>query len=271
MIIDFHTHIFPDKIAGRTIQVLKNNIVDVNGGEQPASFTDATIAGIEASMKQNQVDISVVMPIATTVTQSASINRFAAEVNQRKSLFSFGSVHPMQENLQEELERIKALGLKGIKLHPEYQGFFVDSEEGIRVLKCAAQLGLMVIYHAGKDVGMRPPVHCMPDRLYRALEAVPDARVIAAHMGGWMVWDEVEQYLLHSNIYFDTSYSIPFMKKGQFLRIVEKHGADKILFGTDSPWDDQGAAVETILQSGLGREETELILHRNAQRLLGIC
>ena len=270
MVIDFHTHIFPDKIAERTIQILKNNIVTVNGGDEPPAYTDATVAGLEASMEKNKIDLSVVMPIATTVTQSGSINRFAAEVNGRGKLYSFGSVHPMQENVEQELERIKGLGLLGIKLHPEYQGFYVDSPEGMRVLRCASELGLLVLYHAGRDIGMKPPVHCMPDRLYRAWEAVPGARIIAAHMGGWMVWGEVERYLMDTDIYFDTSFSIPFMREGQFERMVQRHGADKILFGTDSPWDDQGASVQQVMRLELSQEALDKIMYQNDQGLLEI-
>ena len=168
------------------------------------------------------------------------------------------------------MERLATLGLPGIKLHPEYQQFYVDSPEGIRVLKKAAQLGLYVMYHTGRDVGVQPPVHCMPQNLARALDAVPDAKVIGAHMGGWMVWEDVETYLCGRPIYFDTSYSLHLMSNEQFLRILEKHGVDWILFGTDSPWGDQGEGVAALENAGIGRDALEKILWKNGAHILGI-
>lgn len=271
MVIDFHTHIFPDKIAERTIKALEQNILDIQGVSSYA-YLDGTLSGLKKSMKINNIDYSVVMPIATKVTQSTTINNFAQSINGKDNIFSFGSVHPLQSNAMEELERVKELGLLGIKLHPEYQNFYIDSDESMRVLKKAEQLGLFVVLHTGKDIGIKPPVHCSPDRLRIAVEKLGKggANIIAAHMGGWREWDMVYDYLAGSEVMLDTSYSIPMMGQDLFEKIFAKHGADKILFGTDSPWQSQGESVENIKKLGLSDIDCNKILSGNAVNLLGL-
>ena len=268
-IIDFHTHIFPDKIAERTVKILEENILKMQGRPEYAVIP-ATLGALRESMKRNGVDYSVVLPIATKLTQSASINRFAAEINNTDGIFSLGSLHPMQENWEETLYDIKEKGLRGIKLHPEYQEVYIDSPEALRVLKKCAELDLLVVLHTGYDVGFPPPSHCLPDRLRRAIDAVPDVTVIAAHMGGWKAWDDVEKYLVGTSVYLDTSYSLSFMERGQILRIFENHGYDKILFATDSPWDAQGEAIKRIRSLGLDAEKEKMIFSENAKKLLKI-
>ena len=122
MVIDFHTHAFPEKIAAKTLAVLLKNVQTVEGIDHDA-FTDGTMAGIKKSMAESGVDYSLVLPIATTVAQSTSINRFAKENTGKDGIISFGSLHPIQEDWEAVLEEIKDMGLLGIKLHPEYQQF----------------------------------------------------------------------------------------------------------------------------------------------------
>ena len=269
MIIDFHTHIFPDKIAARTLQILSDNTERV-GGVREVPNTDGTLAGLKKSMKENSIDYSVVMPIATTVTQSNTINSFAAEINGRDNIFSFGSVHPMQENCADELCRIKQLGLHGIKLHPEYQGVNVDSPECAAVVEKCMELGILVMFHAGRDIGIEPPLHGEPERFRRLLDMTGADNIIAAHMGGWRLWDDVEKYLVGQKIYFDTSYSFHFMNDEQIMRIIRNHGADKILYGTDSPWDVQSRCADKIAQMPLTADEKEKILYKNGASLMGL-
>lgn len=266
MIIDFHTHIFPDKIADRVIATLENGIT--NDRFEGKAVIRGTLDALRQSMKDNGIDYSVVMPIATTVTQSESINKFAKIVNETEGLFSFGSLHPMQEDWEDVLYDIKEKGLKGIKLHPEYQQFYIDSPESLRLLRKCEELDLAVVLHAGKDHGVPPPVHCMPERLRHALEYVKGDKIIAAHMGGWDVWDEVEKHLVGTNICFDTAFVIDFIDREQFLRIIKNHGSKKILYGTDSPWEKQSRAAGYIKNLPLTDEEKDDILYKNAMKLL---
>lgn len=285
MIIDFHTHIFPDKIAEGAIKSIEKSTLEhqgilINSGlsedmpsaaEQFMAVIPATLDAIKKSMNENHIDASVVLPIATTLTQSDSINKFAAGINNKNGIYSFGSLHPFQEDWESVLYDIKEKGLRGIKLHPEYQKFYIDCPEAVRVLKKCEELDLIIMLHAGNDVGIAPPSHCMPDRLRRVLDChVSGEKIIAAHLGGWEAWDDVEKYLVETPVYFDTSYTLSCIDKEQFVRIVKNHGSDKILFGTDSPWRNQGKTAEQLSSVGLTDEELENIFYKNAQKLLKI-
>lgn len=270
MLIDFHTHIFPEKIASRTVEILLKNIERVEGANAEA-YTDATVSGLINSMNKYGVDYSVVMPIATAPRQTKTINTVAAQTNSMDRLFSFGSLHPMQEDWENIIYDIKEKGLPGIKLHPEYQQFYVNSPESIRILKLCEKLGLYVTLHAGRDVGIEPPVHCMPEMLKNVVDyEVSGKYIIAAHMGGWREWDGVEKYLVGTPILLDTAYVSKDMELNQFERIVKAHGADKILYATDSPWERPDMAQKYINSTSLTEKEKNLIFFENAKKLLKI-
>ena len=269
MIIDFHTHIFPDKIAERAIASLEASLWEVSKLDKKAA-TDGTLAGIKKSMAENGIDYSVIMPIATNPKQTPSINSFAKEISGKDGVFSFGSVHPLEEDALEVLEQLKRDGFIGIKLHPEYQSFYIDSEESLRVLKKAEELGLYLMLHTGKDAGILPPVHCMPERLKNALNYVDGGNIIAAHMGGYLVWDEVYEHLAGTSIYLDTSYSVGMMDDEMAEKIIRKHGTKKILFGSDSPWQVQGDAVKALYNLDLTDEEKQDIFSNNGAEILKI-
>lgn len=267
MLIDFHTHIFPDKIAARTIDILSGNCKRVSGRDANPRF-DATLDGLKASMKKEGVDYSVVLPIATNTHQSSSINKFARDISGKDGIFSFGSLHPMQEDWEDVIYQIKGFGLKGIKLHPEYQGFYIDSPESIRVLKKAEELGLYVTLHTGYDIGIDPPVHCSPEQLRHALEYVSGENIIAAHMGGWRDWENTYNYLAGTGILLDTAYIAQDIQPKQFIKLLKKHGSDKILFATDMPWESPSENKDFILSLGLAQTELDNIFYKNAQKIL---
>lgn len=262
MVIDFHVHCFDDEIAGKAIAALSE------AGKIPPR-TDGTLTGIRQSMKKAGIGKSVIMNIATKPRQVVKINRWAMSIAS-DDIISFGTVHPGFENWENELEIVHKAGLKGIKLHPDYQEFYVDSPEVFPIYEKASELGLVVLFHAGLDIGLQPPYHCTPRRMRNVVRAVPGARLVAAHMGGYDYWDEVERCLAGENLYFDTSYSLHKMSRGQFLRIAAKHGFDKILFGTDSPWRDQSEEVKRLLGIKLPQDAINAILGGNAARLLGL-
>ena len=246
MIIDTHTHTFPDKIATRALAGMEKSIVDNHGWDVKIKVA-GTRDALSESTKKNGVDISVVVPVATKPEQSVSINEFAAHTNEKTKetgVFSLGAIHPDNEDYKDILDDIKKKGLKGIKVHPDYQKVEFDDPRYLRIFKYADELGLVIVTHAGEDIGLPKKIHCTPDMVLNVLNKVNPKKLVLAHMGGWNLWDEVEEKLVGKNVYFDTAFSfekgIPHLEKEQFLRIVEKHGADKILFATDSPWSDQG-------------------------------
>lgn len=277
MLIDFHTHLFPDKIAERALaQLVENTRPYRSRYGETKPHTDATVNGLAASSRAAGLDVSVVMPIATSPRPSETINNFAAQVDAVPGLRSFGSVHPHSPDAMKELERAASLGLRGIKLHPEYQGFFADGPESVAVVKKAASLGLWVLFHAGEDIGMPPPVHCAPEHVARLCDAVPEARIILAHLGGYRLWEQVETMLPSLPVYLDTSFCLP-NERGEwerFCRILRGIGPERVLFGSDSPWADQAealaAAREFLDTYGFSAPEQAAILGGNAARILGI-
>lgn len=262
MVVDFHAHCFPDELAGRAIPALA-----ARARIQPA--LDGTVADLKKSMKKAGVGRSVVLSIATRPSQTESINNWCAAI-QDSEITAFGSIHPEYAEWKSELERIKDLGLKGIKLHPDYQEFFVDEERMFPIYEKAFELGQIVLFHAGLDIGLPGPYHCTPERLLKVVKAFPGGKIVAAHMGSYSYWDDVERLLVGEDIYFDTSYSLGKMDDEQAKRIIENHGYEKILFGTDSPWSGQEEEIARLKRLGLDGEIEAAILGGNAERLLGI-
>ena len=265
MVIDFHTHIFPDKIAARSIEALEN-------ASGITAATDGTLKGLLDSMEKNKVDISVILPVVTKPSQFDTVNQFAAEVNQKYKgkLISFGGIHPDSEDYKAELDRIKELGLPGIKLHPDYQRVMIDDERNMRIIEYADSLGLMIMVHAGIDIGLPDPVHCPPDRAAKVIDALEPDKLILAHLGGWKQWEEVYELLAGKHVYFDTSFTFDYIEQEMFLKILQKHGHEKVLFATDSPWSDAAKAVDVVRNMPLGQKVIEDILSGNAKKLLEI-
>ncbi|MCH5186161.1 MAG: amidohydrolase family protein, partial [Oscillospiraceae bacterium] len=257
MIIDFHTHIFPEKIADRAIAVLEEQIARVSADESYRTVSDARRDTLIESMDANGIDISVVLPVATKLSQVRSINDFALKINSDEKinsrLISFGSVHPgmSERDIDFELERIAQNGIKGIKMHPESQEMYINSKEAIHIINKAYELGLTVVLHTGRDLGFPPPVHCSPERLRCALDYFDGSNVVAAHFGGFRMWDDVLRYLSGTNIYIDTALTVREIDGGLFEEIIKRHTPDKVLYGSDSPWEKQNTAYEYMTKTNI--------------------
>ena len=281
MIIDIHTHTFPDAIAPAAISKLQSN-------SHILPFSDGTMDGLRAGMAAGGVDASVVLPVATSAKQVPHINDSAIRINQKAGetgVYSFGAMHPDFPGWEQEMERLCAAGVRGIKLHPPYQEADFDDPRYIRILKKASQLGMPVVTHAGLDVGLPGAEQATPEKILRAREQAPDTVLILAHMGGWRCWDETERLLAGTGVYLDTSFSLgkltpngngyykteqdlEMLGAEQFLRLVQVFGADHVLFGTDSPWADQATYLQSIRTLPLTDQDLQAILGGNAERLL---
>lgn len=262
MIIDFHTHMFPDKIAKATIDYLADIC-------QMAPYTDGTYAGLKNETDNSGVDLSVALPIVTNPKQFDSINCFASNY-QEGNVLSFGSIHPDSDDYKGQLSQIKEMGLKGIKLHPDYQEVHFNDIRYKRIVSYASELDLIVVVHAGMDPKSPKDIHCTPQMSAELICDVQPSKLVLAHMGGNQQWNEVEEYLVGKNVYFDTGVVLDKMDEEQFLRMVRNHGVDKILFATDSPWSGQKEFLKIINEMNLTSEEKEKILGINACKLLGI-
>ena len=268
-IIDFHTHIFPDKIAEKTIGFLMEK------GGIPA-YSNGTLSGLKNELAKGQVCLGVALPVLTKPESFDSILRFTMSVNEgyfsgEHNVLSFAGIHPDCEDIEEKMALIKASGFKGVKIHPDYQRTFIDDERYLRILNAAIDEDLIVVTHAGFDVGYPDCTHCTPLRTARALDRLKgDVKLVLAHMGGCRMHEDAYALLAGRNVYLDTSYVLDEMDRELFLKTVEKHGADKILFASDCPWKQPKALVESLYAMGLSKGDEEKILYQNAAKLLGV-
>lgn len=278
MIIDMHTHTFPEQIAEWAIDKLKR-------ASHTVPFSSGTASGLAASMKAAGVDYSVVLPVATNPLKAASMND-ASLAASGAGLIYFGAIHPDTPQAKQELRRIAQAGMKGIKLHPVYQGVDIDDARSLRILEAAGELDLVVVMHAGEDIGFPGVVRCSPEMTANALRQVGPVKLICAHMGGWRNWERVADCLVNTSAMIDTAFSlgditpleddyytpqqIHMLDETAFCALVRVFGSDRVLFGSDSPWDDQRAAVSAIRHLPLDEDEKRNILGENARRLLGL-
>ena len=277
MIIDFHAHTFPDKIAAAAVSKLEQKA-------HARSHSDGTREGLLRCMQSAGIDHAVVLPVATNPLKCASMNDTSHALDGVDGLTYFAAIHPDAPDWHEELGRAKSLGFKGVKIHPVYQDVAIDDPRFVRILARCGELGLMVVMHGGADIGFPGVEKCSPAMLRRALDRAGPVTLVAAHMGGWRNWQEVPEYLLDTGIYLDTAFSLgnispiddhyapdelPMLNEVQFCELVRLFGADRILFGTDSPWDDMQKSVDRIRHLPLTENEKTAIFSGNALRLLG--
>jgi hypothetical protein len=265
MTIDFHVHFFPDNIAERALDHLSTM-----SGVMP--YGDGTFDSLSAFMKKADVDLAVNQPVATNPEQVISINRKMIDIiKMNGGITSFGSMHPgfrLKYNPAEELSYIASKGIKGIKLHCEYQDFYPDDEKLTPVYEACSKNGLIILFHSGRDIGFTS-LHATPERLLE-VSRVRGIRLVLAHMGAYRLWDEVEKFLLGvPNVYFDTAFTME-MDSDQMKSIIMGHGSDKIIFGSDFPWENPALVREKILGLNLGKETENKIFAMNACKLLNI-
>lgn len=279
MIIDFHTHTFPERIACAAIDKLQR-------ASRCRAFSDGTAQGLRASMRRAGIDLCVSLPVATNPVKAASMNDLSLRETEKDGLLYFGAIHPDTPDAAGELARIARAGLRGVKLHPVYQDVRIDDPRMIRLLEKAGELGLIVLMHAGEDIGFPGVVRCSPEMTAQTLRQAGPVKLICAHMGGWRNWEEVIDFLGGTTVFLDTAFSLgdlsplePGDHAGEdrhmlsaqaFCRIVRAFGSKRILFGTDSPWSDQAASLAAIRALPLTQEEKDDILGNNARALLGL-
>ena len=277
--IDFHTHTFPERIAAMAIAKLQQ-------ASHSQAFTDGTAEGLQASMARAGIELTMVLPVATNPVKVGKMNDVSIAMNaQGGSLHYFGCMHPDAEDWHAELARIAAAGLKGIKLHPVYQGVDIDDPRNLRILQRAGELGLTVVIHAGDDIGFPGEVRCSPRMIRNALQQAGPVRMICAHMGGWRNWQEVAEHLLDTSALLDTAFTLgaiapiddhyaphelPMLPAEDFLHLVRAFGSERIVFGSDSPWDDQAQAVAALRALPLTEKEQADIFHNTAAKLLNL-
>lgn len=280
MIIDFHVHTFPAEISEKVLMKLSK-------ASHTKYFTNGSRQNLLSSMNDASVTYSVNLPVMTRVDQVEKINHTL--ISEREKLFeqgiiTFGGMHPDYTDYKAELKRLKENGIKGIKIHPAYQNTDLDDTRFLRIIDYASGLGLIVLTHAGIDIGIYDHNYASVSHILHVLDTVHPDKFVLAHMGNWACWKEVEQDLAGADVWFDTAFAVgpvtqddaksgtPYiacnLSDEEFVRIVRKHGADKILFATDSPWEGQKDYIERIEKMPLSIQEKKKIFSENAVRLL---
>lgn len=260
-VVDFHVHAFPDAVAERAIQALLT-------AYQVEAVTDGTVSGLLGHMQKAGVGYSVVQPVATKPAQVRSINDWAAS-HQDRRIISFGGIHPAYEDVPGEMERIIAMGLPGIKIQGNWQRVYIDDPAMYPIYE-AAQGNLIVMFHSGAELAPFEKMHATPARIARVHAQFPGLTIIAAHMGGYLMWDEVEESLLGKDVYFDTSACFAKdLDDARFVSMIRRHGVERIVFATDLPFGDPLVDIPRLSRVGLTADELEMIFFGNAERLLG--
>ena len=261
-VIDVHTHAFPDFLAPRAMTALmaKGSI---------EAYADGTVGGLVSSMKRAGIVASVVCSIATNASQSGPILEWSREIADGK-IVPFPSLHPRSPKAPELLAQIAEAGFRGIKLHPEYQDFTIDDPSLACFYEEVEKHRLIILFHAGYDIGFPDSDRSAPARIADVKAAYPGITVIASHLGGFRRWDEVLDVLAGRDIYLDTSFTIGHISEETFGKIVNRHRPDRLLFGSDSPWTDQRESIEQIVRLGLGPGREDLLFFENARNLLGL-
>lgn len=271
-IIDFHTHAFPDALAPRAMAKLSETAA--SSGYRP--HTDGTVAGLLASMDVAGISRSVVCNIATNAAQMRKVNNFALETARLcDRLIPLGSLHPHaeREEMVEELDRLVAGGIRGIKIHPDYVGVTLDDPAFDPIFELASARGMFVVTHAGFDPVSPDKTFCTPDMILQVLDAHPTLRLVAAHTGGFDRETEVLDKLSGKDVYLDTSLSALRAARDaawgeRCAAILRAHRPDRLLFASDTPWSDPAAELAFLSGCGLSEDTLTRILWRNAEGLL---
>ncbi|MBQ5748971.1 MAG: amidohydrolase family protein [Oscillospiraceae bacterium] len=260
-IADVHCHIFPDKLAEKATRSIGDFYGD---GEM---FEPASVGNLVKAHREAGIERCVVCNSAVTAEQVHNINDFiAASCAEHPEFIGFGSVLPTMDGVEEELERMMSMGLRGVKIHPDFQKIAIDESNATDTYRAIAKRGLPVLFHMGDD----RYDFSSAERLLNLLKKVPDLRVIAAHLGGWQVWEQALKTPMPENVVYDTSSSTPFLSRDMTLRLLECYGIERCMFGSDFPMWSPKEELERILALGLSQTELEQILYGNFDKFFAV-
>lgn len=258
-VIDTHCHIYPEKIVTKAV-ARTDKFYD----------TIAKCVGTPADLMEMNtkagIDHSIVQSVATTPKQVQSINEFiAATVNAAPDrLTGLGTLHPNSENLREDVEHLVALGLRGVKLHPDIQNFKVDDYRCLKIYELCEEFSLPLLMHTGD----KRYDNSNPNRLIPILKIYDKLTLIGAHFGGWSIWEEASHVLCDMpNLYVDCSSSMPWISDEKTVEIIHRYGAERVLFGTDYPMWSPVKELDRFMTLPLTDEEKRMILSENVRKV----
>ena len=261
-ILDAHCHIYPDKIALKASEAT-GKFYDIE------MSMDGTVKKLLSEGEKAGVAHFLVQSVATTPHQVSSINRFIANSvkNSGGKMTGFGTMHPESEDKEADFEELLSLGLKGVKLHPDIQGFKIDDYRMLKIYELCEKHKVPVLMHCGD----RRYDNSNPNRLVPILDIYSELILIGAHFGGYSVWeDAVKKLTKYEHFYVDTSSSLFEIDSKTARRYIDAYGVDRVMFGTDYPMWTPCEEIERFMQIELSDNERQKILYDNAANLLGI-
>jgi uncharacterized protein len=261
-IIDFHAHAFPDAVADAAMAKLRAEVPQV------PCYLDGKLGSLLRSMDEAGVAASVLCCIATRQGQYESILNWCGQIRSPR-VIPFPSVHPADPKAVERVGQIAAEGFQGIKMHPYYQEYILDEPRMMPLYERMCREGLILVVHTGYDIAFERIDRGGPDRILRVVELFPDLKLVTTHLGAWEQWERVAEVLIGRKVFMDVSYAMDFVGVEKARDLIARHPAEYVLFGTDSPWDDQQRCIRMVREMRLGAERESLLLGGNARRLLG--
>lgn len=259
MIVDIHTHAFPDSLAPRAMARLE--VGNAKG------FTDGTVNGLLRSMDAAGIEKSVICSIATKAEQFAPVLKWSLGIASDR-LIPLASVHPLAPDVVAQVREIKASGLKGIKIHPYYQGFDLADEALSPFYESVVEAGLVLVSHTGFDIAYPRDRKADADRIITVLRRYPGLKFLATHFGAWSDWDDVEAKLIGRAVNLEISLTLEFLPPERVRRMILVHPADRIFFGSDSPWGNPKDLLAILRGLDLPEALMARILSGNAAALL---
>lgn len=261
-IINAHCHIYPDKIASKAVDGIKN-FYDLN------MSLDGTVNGLIEDGNKVGVNHYLIHSVATTPKQVKSINEFIAEsVNTNPDIFTgFGTLHPDSEDIQSDFDHLIELGLKGVKIHPDFQQFAMNEERAFKMGEIINDGNVPLMVHCG-DFRYN---YSNPEQIKVFLDKFPNLTFIGAHFAGWSIWEEATEKLAGiPNLYVDLSSSLYDLTPKTAVDLIHAYGSDKVLWGTDYPMWDSPSEMEYFNKLDLTEKEKSQILYDNAAKILGL-
>jgi predicted TIM-barrel fold metal-dependent hydrolase len=259
MVIDGHVHVWPDKIAQRALGGPSGKI---------KRFGDGTVADARATMARAGIDRAVCLAVADTADRLDAANRFIGSLPE--PLIGFGTVHAGRTP-EDNLRSLREHGAKGVKIHPLFQGYGLDDRRLWAVLD-ALQGEFVCVFHVGPEQPGEANVLATPKMVADIVRAFPRLDVVAAHLGGYHVYEEALEHVIGLPVYLDTSWppSLASVDPARVRSVIERHGPDRIVFATDWPMADPAEEIAAIEALALSDADTEAILGGNLARLLGL-